>query len=154
MKLQDNHYLMQNGTDRQLYRSEPALWRRVALDWATVPATIRIEICEALKFHYPLWVWGNESGFGLWTMSRMGARLAFHVGEPPALSRMLLTVKICDENESERHHWNNERPSKRNRAWLREKVTRSAFEQMEASGAVTRRWIHSLVNEIYLLRQD
>jgi len=152
MKLKDNHYLMSADRDQPLYRDDPILYHRIMENWAALPATIRGQVCEALGFHYPLRAWGGEKGFGFWTMSRLGTRIAFHVGEPPPLHEMLLVVKVGAENKNCYCAWNHERPNIGNQVLLREKVIRAAFERMAVVGLTHRGWIHDLIGEIYPLR--
>ena len=151
MKLKDNYYLMESSTNQQLYKADPVLYGRIMSGWAALPSTIRGQICAALNFHYPLRAWGNENGFDFWTMSQLGARLAFHVGEPPPLRHMLLVIKVGDESDNCRCHWNRKRPNMGNYNSLREKVIRTAFEKMATSGPKNREWIHDLIGEIYPL---
>ena len=151
MKIKGSHYLMQINGDQPLYRADPALYERIMSGWGALPTTIRGQVCEALKFSYPLRAWGDEKGFGFWTMNKMGACIAFHVGNPAPRCHMLLTVKIGDEVDHDKCYWNHERPNLRNYRDLREHLIRTAFETMASSGPKHREWIHGIINEIYPL---
>lgn len=153
MKHQHNYQLLERGACRPIHTANRELWRRI-LGWQALPTTIRQSVCRPLGFHYPLYAWGDENGFGFWTMNKLGGGIAFQVGSPTSPPRALLIVQIGQEIRGDQCHWDHERPNLQNYRTLERKVTRTAFETMTQSGPKRREWIHGLINEIYPLPQS